>query len=255
MTRVMIATTLLLLLVSPVHAQEERKPDINPSKDFPGVFHSPSADSTPKVFHSIFQMEVLVKAPDEEPRIVYANGTLVSDDGSIVSVLDKPKTAQDAISVLSASVLMLDGSSTAATRVVYEPAYGVAIFRVKGLDIPHLEPSDAPAVAERRVNWHAVFKNGQKTYLYTRPLRVYKAGHQLADTNDLCLLIDPGSSSLNADRSGSALVSLDGKLLGVMGRLEHWNITDKSTPSPKKLAWAVPSDVIARLLEKTESRP
>lgn len=47
-------------------------------------------------------------------------------------------------------------------------------------------------------------------------------------------------------------VALDGTLLGIMGYHKHWNVTPKNSPPRKKLAWAVPAQVIARLLEKAK---
>jgi hypothetical protein len=212
-------------------------------------------DSTPSWVRSVLQMEVVVKKGDSDAQIQYANGTVVSRDGLIVSVLDEPGTNQkESGGIESASILLLDGSGAPAEFVAYEPAYGVAVFRAKGLDLRPWALSTAPPVANRRANWHTVYKQGRKTYLYTRPLRVHKAKHQMADTEDLCQMIDPGTSSLNADRSGSALVALDGTLLGIMGWHKHWNVSPKNQSPRTKTAWAVPADVIARLLEKVEGK-
>lgn len=252
--RTTLAATCLLLLASPVISQERPRPDINESTEFPNVFLSPSADQHPRVFGAIFQMEVVVQRGDADAEIVYANGTVVSDDGLIVSVIDEPNSSQDESGgIQSAALLTLAGGGVPASLVAYEPAYGLAIFRVTGLDLRPLVLSQSPPVANRRVNWHAVFKNGRKTYLYSRPLRLHQSSYQLAGTEDLIEIIDAGSSSLNADRSGSALVADDGTLVGIMGRLEHWNVTPASSPPRLKLAWAVPAHVIERLLEEAGS--
>jgi hypothetical protein len=150
----------------------------------------------------------------------------------------------------SADVLMLDGSSVAAEVVSYDPAFGVAILRVKDLDLPPLSLSQKSLVAKQRVSWHAVYKDGRKTYLYTRPLHIHKAAHTVGKTTDLCQIIDNGTSALSAERSGSALVSHDRSLVALMGRQKHWEVTPKNSSPRKKLAWAVPASVIAKMLEE-----
>jgi hypothetical protein len=197
-------------------------------------------------------MELVVKKGDADARVIYANGTAVSKDGLIVSVVDAPgaNDAEDG-GIESAAILQLDGSSAAAELVSYEPAYGVAIFKAKGLELRPIALSKSKPIAERRVSWHTVYKNGRRTFLYSRPLRVFKSAHTIADTEDLCLVIDRDAhTALSAARSGSALLSLDGTLLGLMGRLEHWDVSPKNTAPRTKTAWAVPAHVIARLIEK-----
>ena len=250
MSRLITLTAVsLLFCVSPAFSQ------VNESKEFPNVFHSPAADSTPQWFRPVLQMEVVVKKGDADAQIQYANGTVVSKDGLIVSVLDEPGANQKKSGgVESASILMLDGSSAPAAFVAYEPAYGVAIFRVKGLELRPLTLSKAPLVAKRRLNWHTVYRRGRKTFLYTRPLQVHKAKHQMKKTEDLCEVVCTGVSGLSPDRTGSALVALDGTLLGIMGWHKHWNITPKNSPPRKKLAWAVPAHVIARLLKEANDK-
>lgn len=240
--------------IRPLSADKPRiKPDINQSTEYTGVYHSPSANSTPPMFRSILQMEIVVKRGDEEARVVYANGTVVSSDGLIVSVMDEPNTTtEESGGIISASVLTLDGSGAAAKPVAYESAYGVAIFKVDNLDVPALPLSKAPLIANRKGMWCAVFRDGRKTFLYRRPLQVHKAAYTVGDTTDLCEFIDLGSSSLNAERSGSALIALDGTVLGLMGRQKHWNVSPKNVKPRTKVAWAVPAEVIARLLENAQ---
>lgn len=229
---------------------KEGNPNINASKEFPDVFHSPSADATPKVFRSVLQLEVVIKRGDEEAQVEYADGTVVSSDGLIATVLDEPGANQDKLGgIQSATILMLDGSSAAAKVVVYDPAHGVAILRVEDLERPYLTLSTKNLVANQRVSWHAVYKNGRRTYLYTRPLHIRKSDHTVGEMTDLCQIIDVGSSALSAERSGSALVSHDGSLVALMGRQRHWDVTPKNSRPRKKLAWAVPAKVIARMLE------
>jgi len=232
---------------SPAYSQ------VSKSKEFPNVFHSPAADSTPRWISSVLQMEVVVKKGESDPQIQYVNGTVVSKDGLIVSVLDEPGANKDKSGgIASASVLLLDGSGVAAQFVTFEPAYGIAIFHAKGLEVRPLTLSKAPPVANQRANWHTVYKDGRRTYLYTRPLRVHKVQYQMAETEDLCQIIDPGTSALSEERTGSALIGLDGTLLGIMGYQKHWNVTPKNSPPRRKLAWAVPGPVIARLLEEAK---
>ena len=250
MTRLITFTAAFLLFcVSPAFSQ------VNKSKEFPNVFHSPAADSTPSWVRSVLQMEVVVKKGESDAQIQYANGTVVSKDGLIVSVLDEPGANQNKSGgIQSASILMLDGSGAPAEFVAYEPAYGVAIFRVKGLEVRPWALSKAPLVAKRRLKWHTIYRRGRRTYLYTRPLSVHKAKHQMAKTKDLCEVTCTGVSALSADRTGSALVALDGTLVGIMGWHKHWNITPKNSPPRKKLVWAVPARVIARLLKEANGK-
>ncbi|MGI9457711.1 MAG: hypothetical protein ACR2NU_14190 [Aeoliella sp.] len=250
MTRLITLTALFLIFcVSPAFSQ------INKSKEFPNVFNSPAADSTPAWSQSVLQMEVVVKKGDADAEVQYANGTVVSKDGLLVSVLDEPGSNQAELGgIESASILMLDGTGVAAELMAYEPTYGVAIFRVNGLNLRPFTLSKAPLVANRRINWHTVYNRGPKTFLYSRPLRVHKAKHQVGETEDLCEVVCTGVSGLSADRTGSALVALDGTLVGIMGWHEHWNITPKNEPPQKKLAYAVPAHVIMRLLEDEMAR-
>lgn len=253
-THVLLATVLLGTSVAGAADKPKVVPNINESTEFPSVYHSPSADSTPPMFRSIFQMEIVVKRGDREPQVVYANGVVVSRDGLIVSVMDAPKsTTESNGGITSASILTLDGGGAAAELVRYDAVYGVAVFKVKGLDAPALRLSQSPLVANRRTTWCAVFRDGRKTFLYRRPLQVHTAAHAVGDTSDLCEFIDHGSSSLNADRSGSALIALDGTVLALMGRMPHWNVSPKNVKPRTKVAWAVPAAVIARLIDQDET--
>ncbi len=227
------------------------KSKINESKEYPGVFYSPSAPNTPNVFRSVFQLEVVIKRGENEAQVEYADGVVVSSSGLIATVLDEPGTNQSEMGgVDSVDVLMLDGSSVATELVSYSPAYGVAILRVKDLNLRPLALSQKSLVANQRATWHAVYKDGRKTFLYTRPLQIHKSTHTVGETTDLCQIIDNGTSALSAERSGSALVSHDGSLVALMGRQKHWKVTPKNSPPRKKFAWAVPAHVIATLIEE-----
>lgn len=241
------------LLAAPALAQKFT-PNINESKEFKNVFHSPSADSTPPPFRSVLPMEIVLKRGDDDAQVIYADGTVVSEGGVIVTVIDKPNSCEEPNGgIVAASLLMLDGSGASADLVAYEAEYGLAIFRAKGIKLPVLRLSPAPIVANRRLDWYAVFRDGRKTFLYSRPLRVHKASFEVGGTDDLCQIIDLASSSLNADRSGSALLALDGTLVALMGRQEHWNVTPKNQQPRTKTAWGVPAAVIARLVEKVSN--
>lgn len=241
----LFAVTCLYSGGAPVYSQ------VNESKEFPDVYHSPAADSTPPWYRSVLQMEVVVKKGDEDAQIQYANGTVVSKDGLLVSVLDAPDASNDGESgIQSAAVLLLDGSSAPVELVKYEPTYGVAVFRAKGLDVRPIRLSKAPPVAKRQINWHTVYRRGPKTYLYTRPLEVHKATYQVGGAEDLCEVTCKGVSGLSSDRTGSALVALDGTLLGIMGYQKSWNVTPKNAGPRQKFAWAVPANVLERLLEE-----
>ena len=130
--------------------------------------------------------------------------------------------AEDAV------ILMLDWSSMVATLVAFDSAHGVAAFRTAELEVPSLKLSKSKAVANRSLSWHAVYRQGKNTILYTRPLRVSKAAHELSGTEDLCEVINLGTSALTADRSGSPLLALDGSPVGLMGRQKHWNVSPKN---------------------------
>ena len=230
-------------------AIKKPSPDVNASREYPGVFHSPSADEMPRVFRSVFQLEVVIKRGEQDAQVIYADGTVIASDGLIATVLDEPDTNQEALGgIESATLLMLDGNSAAAKVLAYDPAYGVAILRVEGLDLPHLTLSRKSLAARQRVSWHAVYKDGRRTFLYTRPVRIHKPAHTVGKTEDLCEIVDTGSSALSAERSGSALVTHDGSLVALMGRQKHWNVTPRNEQPRKKLAWAVPAHVIARLV-------
>jgi hypothetical protein len=252
MTRPIILTIAILLLLAPdAFSQGKKKPNpnINESKEFANVFHSPSADKTPKVFRSVIQLELVIKRGDNDAQVQYVDGTVVSSDGLIATVFDEPgANKSDLGGIESASLLMLDGSGVAAKVVAYDSAYGVAILRVADLKLPHLTLSKKSLVAKQRLNWHAVYKNGRRTFLYTRPLQIHKSAHMVGETEDLCQVIDPGTSALSEERSGSALLAHDGSLVALMGWQKHWNVTPKNSPPRKKLAWVVPAQVVAKML-------
>lgn len=255
----LIATSLLtfgvMLTSADSSAAEKPKgnPNITESKEYKGVYLSPTADSTPSAFRSIFQMEIVVRHGGSEAQIVYANGTVVGPNGLVVSVMAAPHQNSDPDGgIVSASMLTLDGSGVPAELLAYDPAYGVAVFRTEGLNARPLPLSKVPLVANRRVMWHAVFRDGRKTYLYRRPLHVHKAAQTVGETKDLCEFIDHDSSSLNAERSGSALIALDGSVLGLMGRQKHWNVSPKNVQPRTKVAWAVPAEVIARVIDQAK---
>lgn len=228
-----------------------RKPgaNINASKEFAGVFHSPSSDATPDVFRSIFQLEVVINQGEEGPQVIYADGTVISADGLIATVIAEPRADLDLLTIEAATLMTLDGNSVAARILGFDRAHGIAIVRVEELDLPHLRLSSRKLVANQRLNWHAVYRDGRKTYLYTRPVRIHKSAHTVGNTDDLCEIADFGTSALSAERSGSALVAHDGSLVALMGRQKHWHVTPKSEQPRKKLAWAVPAHVIQALAE------
>lgn len=239
----------LLLCASPAFSQ------VNESREFPNVIHSPAAKSTPTWVRSVLQMEVVVKRGEAEPKVQYVNGTVVSKEGLVVSVLNQPGANEnEAGGIQSASVLTLDGGGAPAEFVSYDPAYGVGLFRVKGLDVRPIALSKTPLVANRRLTWHTIYRDGRKTILYTRPLRTHKSKHAIGSTEDLCSVIDRGTSALSAERTGSALVALDGTLVGLMGWQKHWNVTPKNIVPRTKTAWAVPASVIARIIEAANEK-
>ncbi len=85
-----LAAVCLFAMSSMVAAQKKARPNpnINVSKEYPNVIHSPSAESTPPVFRSVLQMEIVVKEGDAEPAIRYADGVVVRKDGLMACVLD-----------------------------------------------------------------------------------------------------------------------------------------------------------------------
>lgn len=239
------AALLSVLCVSPAFSQ------VNESKEYRNVFHSPAAKSTPPIFRSVLQLEVVVQKDKGDPEIQYVNGVVVSEDGLIASVVSEPQAdGEKDGGIQGASILFLDGSGAEAEFVTYDAAHGVAIFRAVGVDLPALRLSKAPLVARRRLAWHTVYKDGRRTYLYSRPLQVHKASHQIDETEDLCEVIDTGTSALSAERTGSALLSLDGSVVALMGKLKHWNVSPKNSKPRTKTAWAVPAKVIAQLLDE-----
>lgn len=222
-------------------------PDINASTEYAEVFHSPSSDVTPEVFRSIFQLEIVTRRAEENRQVIYADGCVVSADGLIATVVAEPGTGPDTLEIEAATLMTLDGRSVAARILSYDPGYGVAIVRVEDLDLPHLRLSTNKLVANQRLSWHVVYRDGRRTYLYSRPVRIHRSAHTVGATEDLCEIVDTGTSALSAERSGSALVAHDGSLVAIMGRQEHWNVTPRNEHPRKKLAWAVPAHVIASL--------
>lgn len=262
---VIIALTLAVASAGPLRFRDAGEPPLRHAgvesgspvlielRELPGVFPSPASDAAPLWARSVFQMEVL-REGDEGPQAQYANGTVVSKDGLLVSVLDLPgSNEKKSGGIQSASVLMLDGAVAPAKLVAYQAEYGVAIFRANGLDARPFLLSRAPLAAKRRLNWHTVYTRGRKTFLYSRPLRVNRAHHQVGETSELCQVACPGTSALSPARTGSALVALDGTLLGVMGYQKHWSRGPASASPGAKTAWAVPASVIANLLEELAS--
>jgi hypothetical protein len=229
--------------------------NLTESKEYPGVFLSPSAEATPKVFYSILRLEVVVRRGQAEPHVEYVNGTVISSDGLLVSVLEDPGANNEAsVDIESVTILALDGTNVPATLVGYEPDYGLAIIRATELDAPCIPLSTAPLAANRRVSWHTVYKNGRKTYLYTRPLRIHNAAYAVGNAADLCQIIDEGTSALTEERSGSALVSHDGRLVALMGKQQHWRFPNKDVRPREKLAWAIPANVVSRLVDEAGRR-
>jgi len=241
----------LCLLWSPAAVgQQKPYPDINESKEYSNVIHSPSAESTPPVFRSVLQLEIAVEEENGEAAIRYANGVVVGSKKWIVCVLDQPNSNLSVERIQSADILMLDGTSVSVKVDRVDAAHGLAVFRAAGLDAPALEISDRAPVAKRRLNWHAVYHQGQKTVLYSRPLQIHKARLTIGETDTLCEVIDHESSALSAERSGSALLSLDGRLVAVMGRQPYWNVSPRSVRPRTKVSWAVPAKVILQAIDE-----
>lgn len=246
-----LALLCLLATSSMVTAQDKPKfvPNINESKEYPNVFHSPSAESTPPVFRSVLQMEIVVKEGDEEPAVRYADGVVVGEGGLLACVVDVADSQLTEESIEAADVLLLDRSAVSAELIKWDAAHGLALFRAENLDPPALQLSKRTLVAKRRLTWHCVYSHGRKTCLYTRPLQVHKSKITVGATEDMCEVIDYESSALTAERSGSALLSLDGQLVALMGRQKHWNVSPKNVRPRTKVANAVPASVVAAAIE------
>ncbi len=243
-------TVALLSLLTNFAAAQVVKPDINESKEHPGVIHSPSAQSTPSVFRSVMHIEFVIKEKDAEAAVRYADGVVVSRDGLIVACIDEANSKLMIEDIQAATILPLDGGGVSAKVLKYDGPHGLAVLRVDGLKLPALELSTSPLAAKRRLSWHAVYRSGPKTILYSRALQVHKAKVAVGDVDDLCEIIDVAShSSLMAERSGSALLSLDGRLAAVMGRQPHWNVSPKSVQPRTKVAIAIPASVIAQVAQ------
>lgn len=245
---------LLVAVTSIVSAQSKPTPNINTSKEYPNVIHSPAAESTPQVFRSVLQLEIGFKSADGEEEIRYADGVVIARGGLIASVLAEPGTEFTAENILSVDILMLDGTAIAADVIAVDAAHGLALLRAGEPNLPALELSNRPIVAKRRLNWHVVYPNGQKTILYTRPVQVHKSKVSFNGVEDLCEIIDYGTSALTSVRSGSALLSLDGRVVALMGRQAHWNVSPKNVRPRTKVAHAVPASVVAALLKSANSQ-
>ncbi len=252
MRRLTLTVVSLVVLPSILMAQDE-PPNINQSKEFPNVYHSPSAESTPRAFRSVLKMELVVTPPSSEAEVRYANGVVLTSDGLVASVIDQPASKLAPDTIESATLLLLDGSSVQAELVRYDAEHGLALFKAIDIGLPPLTLSKKPLVARRRLTWHTVFGDGYRTFLYYRPLQIHKAKQSVNGIDDLCEIIDTESSSLSAERSGSALLSLDGSLVALMGRQPHWNVSPKNVRPRTKVAWAVPAHVIAVLLDADKS--
>ena len=195
-------------------------------------------------------MEIVIEKKGEDAQIQYANGT-VGGDGLLVTVLDEPgSNTEPSGGIQSGSLVFPDGSGAPVSLVSYDAEYGVAVFKAEGLDLPQLKISQAPPVLNRRLTLHTAYKNGRNTILSTRPLNIHKAKFERGGSKDLCRVIDLGTSALSVERSGSPLSAFDGTVVGIMGRHKHWDVSPKDVKPRLKLGWAVPADVIARLLEK-----
>lgn len=257
MNRTLALALVCLFATSSIVAAQDKpkfKPNVNESKEYPNVFHSPSAESTPAVFRSVLQMEIVVKEGDEEPALRYADGVVVGKDGLLACVLDAADSKLTEESIEGADVLLLDKSSVAAELIKWDAAHGLALFRAKDLDQPALQLSKRTLVAKRRLTWHCVYSHGRKTCLYTRPLQVHKSKITVGATEDMCEVIDLESSALTAERSGSALLSLDSQLVALMGRQPHWNVSPKNVRARTKVAIAVPASVVAAAIESATEK-
>ena len=215
---------------------------------------APSADGTPTVFRSVFQLEIAVKPEEGEAEVRYADGVVVAKGGLIASVFAAPNSNMANSNIGSVDVLMLDGSAIPAKVVAVDALHGLALVRADDATLPALELSDRSPVAKRRLDWNAVFREGQKTILYSRPLQIHRSKVAVGEVDDLCQVIDHASSSLTAARSGSALLSLDGRLVALMGRQPHWDVSPKSVRPRTKVAHAVPARIVRQLIGTTESQ-
>lgn len=257
MKRTLALALLCLFATSSMVAAQNKgkpKPNINESKEYPNVVHSPSAESTPPVFRSVLQMEIVIKDGDAEPAIRYADGVVVGKDGLLACVVDAADSKLTEESIEGADVLLLDKIAVAAELVKWDAAHGLALFRAKDLNHPALALSKRTLVAKRRLTWHCVYRDGRRTILYTRPLQVHKSKITVGTTEDLCEVIDYGTSALGAERSGSALLSLDGQLVALMGRQPHWNVAPKNVRPRTKTAIAVPASVVAAAIESATEK-
>ena len=122
MTKILTLILCLTMTSNAVNAQKKSKPhpDINESKEYPNVIHSPSAESTPPVFRSVLQMEIVVREGADEPAIRYADGVVVAKDGLLACVVDAADSKLTAENIEGADVLLLDTRNQFAPKKVAE---------------------------------------------------------------------------------------------------------------------------------------
>ncbi len=170
----------------------------------------------------------------------YSSGVLVSDDGTIVTAqgvyLDGARTV----------VVLADGTVHTATVMRRDRVLQLAVLKIEA-ETPHWFDLEADAVA-RQGDWVIAMSNAFRVADKQEPVSAWLGIVSLPTSIDARLnsrdvaysgaLVLVDSITSNPGAAGGALVSLDGKLVGVIGKIIE------SSETNTRLNYAVPTDLV-----------
>ncbi|MBI1833929.1 MAG: trypsin-like peptidase domain-containing protein [Candidatus Andersenbacteria bacterium] len=176
-------------------------------------------ENVPSPFNNFFgfpslQVPRLREKGTQEQEIGGGSGFLISADGMIVTnrhVVDQTEA--------SYTVFLSDGTKHEATVTARDPVSDIAIMKIEGSNLPHLEFSDSSHLVVGQTviaigNALAEFQNTVSVGVVSGLARSIEAGDGLGQTEQLDEVIQT-DAAINPGNSGGPLLDLTGKVIGV----------------------------------------
>jgi hypothetical protein len=238
--------------------------EIDSSDQQPGASHGPTDDESEQSSDrgiklpadqagvAVVWIEAVLDEPQPDGRVqattVYMNGTIVSPDG-LIAVAVSPEL--EPTKRLKSAIVNLPNEQVVAGRLIaYDAEFGVGLLKVDTQELPYLPLSAEPIAANRRLALHAKGVWGiHEQSSFGGEIRVEQLNYRVNDTDGFFTLSRNFAHAITREQAGAALVTRNSHLDGILG----WNLASLKAPVIKEAVWAVPANVIQRLLDQVKT--
>jgi serine protease Do len=199
-------------------------------------------------FKKVLELEEKVRSCCEKVRPAYVffgngSGVCISSDGWVLTNfhVSGDKSGQ--------AVRMTGGKRFTADVVGFDPHGDIALCRIKNAkDLPFLELGDSDIV---RVGQHVIamgnpFLLGNGSWEPTMTFGIVSALHRYMDNPGYFDAIQT-DAQINPGNSGGPLITLDGKVVGINGRIDIKRFMNRVNTG---IGYAIPSRQIQRYMKK-----